>query len=107
MLEKPTQDAHHADALGQLRNPRPQCADASYDEVHVHAGVRRPVEGLDDGRVGERVELGADAGRFPGTRMRSFAVDHCQQPIEQVRGGGEEVAEVHLRRMARTGQLVE
>ena len=40
---------------------RAQAADAADDQVDGHAGLRGPVEGVDDGHVVESVDLDHDA----------------------------------------------
>ncbi len=50
------------------------------------AGARGPVQRLDDGGLGEGVELGDDAGRPAGPRMDALPFDLVQQRLVQAEG---------------------
>src|SRR5713101_5789850 len=43
MLEKTPDDALDANILGEARDARPQTADAAYDEIDAHPGLRGPI----------------------------------------------------------------
>jgi hypothetical protein len=60
VLEEPIDDAPDADRLAQSRHPGPQRTDAAGDDVDRHTGLAGPVEGLDDVRIDERIELRED-----------------------------------------------
>ncbi len=63
VLEEPAHDAAHADAVADATNPRPQGANATYEQIDLHAGLRSVVEGLDNICVNQGVDLDDDARR--------------------------------------------
>src|SRR5437762_8723625 len=111
VLEKATEDAYDANALGESRYARTQRADPAHHEVDVDSRLRCPVECLNHRRVGKRIELGADARRSPrpppGAPMLSLAIDQRQHTLQQRGWRDEQVPQLNLRRMTRSGQLVE
>ena len=59
----------------------PQRADAAHDQVDLHAGLRRPVERVDELLVDQRVHLDPDAGRRrPAAACRSRARSARRRP---------------------------
>src|SRR4029453_6311349 len=55
VLEEPADAPHHARRLRQTGNCRPQPARVAYDQVDLHAGLRRAIERAGDGDVLQRV----------------------------------------------------
>src|SRR4029079_11967228 len=51
MLEEAANHRDHADVLRDALDSGPQRADAPDVEVHLHAGLRRPIESTDAGRI--------------------------------------------------------
>src|SRR3546814_15620701 len=60
VLQEPSDDALHPDVLGQSRHAGPEAADATDDQVDGNAGLRGLVEGIDDLRIDQGVQLGPD-----------------------------------------------
>ena len=75
MLEKAADDRAHPDAVRDPGTPgRRQHTPRTIRSIS-HAGARGAVQRLDDGRLGERVQLGDDARRLAGARMLGLALD--------------------------------
>ena len=70
VLEVPADDGADPDRLGQPGHPGPKAAPAPDDQIHRGAGLRSPVEGVDDARVGEAVGLEHDAAGPAGGGLR-------------------------------------
>ena len=83
----------------------PDRADAADDEVHLDAGLARPVQRRHAGRVDDRVELEVDPRRAPGLGMLDLAVDELEHPRAQRQRRDEQPPERPLARQA--GQDVE
>ena len=64
VLQEAADDALDPDVLRQARNAGPQAADAADDQVDRHAGLAGGVEGVDDLRIDQGVQLGPDGGRL-------------------------------------------
>src|SRR6185295_14129625 len=71
VLEKPAENTDDADPFGEARDAWPQGADPPHHEVHIDARLRGDIERLNDGRVGETVELGANVAGPAGARVAS------------------------------------
>src|SRR3546814_15816149 len=60
-------------------------ADATDDQVDGNAGLRGLVEGIDDLRIDQGVQLGPDRRRQPGPRVADLVLDELQQLLAQRR----------------------
>src|ERR1700733_5702726 len=78
MLEKAPDDGTHLDVIGDAANAGLETTHAADDEVDADAGARGAVKRLNDGRLGQRVELRDNACRLAGPRVLSLAVDFRQ-----------------------------
>src|SRR3546814_7136937 len=74
VLQEPSDDALHPDVLGQSRHAGPEAADATDDQVDGNAGLRGLVEGIDDLRIDQGVQLGPDRRRQPGPRVADLVL---------------------------------
>src|SRR3546814_8667125 len=83
VLQEPSDDALHPDVLGQSRHAGPEAADATDDQVDGNAGLRGLVEGIDDLRIDQGVQLGPDRRRQPGPRVADLVLDELQQLLAQ------------------------
>src|SRR5579863_866593 len=95
MFEKAADDGANLDPLRDARHARPQAAHAAHDEVDTHAGARRTIQRLDDGGLGERVELGNDARGPARLGVSRFPLDPVEQRLVQ--------AERRMQELAQTG----
>jgi hypothetical protein len=73
--------------------PGHQAADAADDQVDLHAGLRRRVEGVDRRLVDQGVHLGEDPGRLAVPRVGGLAVDQLADAAMEVERGDQQVAE--------------
>ncbi len=80
MLEKASDDALHADIVGEARNARPQTADAAHDQIDAHPYLRGLIEKIDDRRVDERVQLRPYLRRLALFRVFDLGLDELDQP---------------------------
>src|ERR1700716_2311123 len=69
VLEKPAHDTAHADAVADATNPWPQRADATHEQIDVHACLRSAVERLDNIFVDQGVDFDNHARRPPKSGM--------------------------------------
>jgi hypothetical protein len=87
------------------RHPGPQAAQAAHDELDRHAGARGTVQGLNDGRLGERVELRDDARGLARAGVLGFAIDLRDDRLVQAERRVQELAQ--LRNARESGELQE
>ena len=105
MLEEAADDRDHADVLGDALDSGPQRADAPDVEVDLDAGLRGPIEGLDAGRVEQRVHLHPDPGRVLRRVRLDRALDLAEDPLLEIERGDPDLAVSARPRVA--GQVVE
>jgi len=73
-------------------HPRHQAADAADVELDFHAGVGRAIQGLDDFRIDERVELGDDPRFLAVVLPVGLRVDHLDDSFAQAERSGVDFA---------------
>src|SRR5580658_1617964 len=105
MFEEAADDGAHFDPFGDAGYARPQAAHAAHDEVDTHAGSRRAVQRLDDGGLGERVELGNDARGSACARVSALPLDPLEQRLMQAERRMQQLAQT--RNAGEPGQLQE
>ncbi len=105
VLEELADDRADPDPLGHAGQPGLDRAGAADDQVDVHAGTRRPVEGLDDRHVDDRVELEHDPRRLARGGVPDLALDEVEEPAAQAVRRDEQPPERALARQS--GQDVE
>ena len=105
VLEELADDRADPDPLGHAGQPGLDRAGAADDQVDVDAGVRRPVERLDDRHVDDRVELEDDPRRPAGRGVADLAIDQVEEPRAQAVRRDEQAPERALARQP--GQVVE
>src|SRR6266852_1471153 len=66
VLEEPSEHAADPDVVGEPGDARAQRADAAHPQIDRNAGLRRPVERVDDHLVDQRVRLERDPGGLAG-----------------------------------------
>ena len=84
MLQKPTHDAGHVDALRLPWHPRQNAADTADDELHLHPRLGRRPELVDDAPFGDGIGLDADISRLP---LLHFLVNEDIQLFPDAVGG--------------------
>src|SRR5829696_6859562 len=105
MLQEAPNDRLDADGLRQAGDAGPQAADAPHYEVDLNAGGARAVEGVDDGRVDERVALAPDCRRPAGLGVGRLLRDVLQEALSK--GHGRDRHALQLGRLSVAGDEVE
>ena len=105
MLEELADDRADPDPFRATLDAGAERADATGDHVDVDARGARPIEGLDDLRVDQRVDLDHDARASARLRVADLALDQVRQPGPQREWRDEQPPEGLLARVA--GQHVE
>ena len=93
MLEEASEEAAHPDVLALPGHARRQATDAPHDEVDLHAGVRGLLQGADDLRIDEAVDLREDPGGAPGAGGGRLGFDQGDDPAGEVEGGDQQMLE--------------
>ena len=83
MLEKASDDRAHANVLRQSRHPGLQRAHPAHHEVDRYAGLRSPIQRLDDRRLDQRVHLCGDARGFPLPCALGLRLDRLDERLVQ------------------------
>ena len=79
VFQKTSDDALDADIVRQARHARAQTADAADHQIDRNPGLARPVQGVDDHRIDQRVQLGPDRRRLAGLGVLGLLGDQAQQ----------------------------
>src|SRR5690606_1485770 len=74
----------HADVLAQVLDSRPEPADPADDEVNRNAALARPLQGVDNLLVDDRIYLDADARRQTSLGVHRLRLAALQQALAQV-----------------------
>ncbi len=102
MLQVATKDRPHPNGVRHAGNPRSQTANASKNEINIHAGHRSVIQRLGDPLINQRVRLEHDP---PLAAKLRFVRDQSQQLQAQVLRCNHEMAvRAHI---GEAGQVVE
>ena len=83
MLQKPPDDAFHANVLRQPLDARAQTTNAAHHKLDLHPRLRGLIQGIDDKRVDQRIHLRPNRCRPPRHRMIYFVLNMCHQSRAQ------------------------
>src|ERR1051326_3077452 len=92
VLQKTIDDRNDLDVFAKPGDAGNEAADASHQQLDLHAGGTGAIKGLDDGRLDERVHLRRDSRRLSVACVLRLPLDHLQDPLVIIDRGDDELA---------------
>ena len=81
VFEEITHNGTDTDPVSDPRQPHTDTADSTHDQVNLHAGFRRFIEGCNNVLIAKAVYLGNDMSFFTGFGMLHFPLDEIKETI--------------------------